>query len=142
MANKKYVGIAVIALFFVICMLSASLVLSTSKNHVASNSNTGNNSIGVNNEVTVLIQNGTFNPANLTVKVGTTVLWINKDSNIKYMVTGSGFMSPHLTEGQNFSYTFNETGNYAYYDMDHMENKKLTGTVVVQAVYLKSILFI
>lgn len=134
MANKKYVGIAVIALFFVICILSASLVLSTSKTHVVSNSNTGNGGIGTNDskEVTVLIQNGTFNPANLTVKVGTTVLWTNNDSNIKYMVTGSGFMSPHLTEGQNFSYTFNKAGNYAYYDMDHMDNKKLTGTVIVQ----------
>ena len=133
MVNKKYVGIAVIALFFVICMLSASLVLSTSKTHVTSNSNTGNNSIGVSNEVTVLIQNGTFNPANLTVKAGATVIWIVKDySNTKYMVTGSGFMSPHLTKGQNFSYTFNKTGTYAYYDMDHMDDKKLTGAVVVQ----------
>lgn len=134
MSNKKYVGIAVIALFFVICMLSASLVLSTSKTHVTSNSNTGDNCTGTNvsNEVIVLIQNGTFNPANLTVKVGTTVLWINKDSNIKYMVTGSGFMSPHLTKGQNFSYMFNKTGTYAYYDMDHMDDKKLTGAIIVQ----------
>jgi plastocyanin len=139
MANKKYVGIAVIALFFVICMLSASLVLSTSKTHVTSNSNVssvdmGDNGIDTNasNEITVLIQNGTFNPSNLTVKSGTTVLWINKDSDVKYMVTGSGFMSPHLTEGQNFSYTFNKKGTYAYYDMDHMDDKKLTGTIVVQ----------
>lgn len=139
MVNKKYVGIAVIALFFVIVMLSASLVLSTSKTHVTSNSNTGsvdmgNNSIDTNNssEVTVLIQNGTFHPSNLTVKSGTTVLWINNDSDVKYMVTGSGFMSPHLTKGQNFSYTFNKAGNYAYYDMDHMDDKKLTGTVVVK----------
>ena len=134
MANKKYVGIAVIALFFVICMLSASLVLSTSKTHVANNSNMGNNSIDTNNssEITVLIQKGTFHPSNLTVKSGTTVLWINNDSDVKYMVTGSGFMSPHLTKGQNFSYTFNKAGNYAYYDMDHMDDKKLTGTVVVK----------
>ena len=139
MANKKYVGIAVIALFFVICMLSASLVLSTSKTHVTSNSNVssvdmGDNGIDTNasGEIIVLIQNGTFNPSNLTVKSGTTVLWINKDFNVKYMVTGSGFMSPHLTEGQNFSYTFNKTGDYAYYDMDHMDNKKLTGNIIVQ----------
>ena len=140
MVSKKYVGIAVIVLFAVICILSASLVLSTSKTPAASNSNmgsmdTGNNSADTNasSEVTVLIQNGTFNPANLTVKVGTTVIWTVKDgSNTKYMVTGSGFMSPHLTGGQNFSYTFNKTGTYAYYDMDHMDNKKLTGNVVVQ----------
>ena len=139
MTNKKYVGIAVIALFFVICMLSVSLVLSTSNTHVTSNSNMGSVDMGDNgidtnasSEITVLIQNGTFNPSNLTVKSGTTVLWINNDSDAKYMVTGSGFMSPHLTEGQNFSYTFNKTGDYAYYDMDHMDNKKLTGNIIVQ----------
>ena len=135
MTNKKYVGIAVIALFFVICMLSASLVLSTSKTHVTNNSNMGDNGIDANasNKVTVLIQNGTFNPANLTVNVGATVIWIVKDdSNTKYMVTGSGFMSPHLTKGNNFSYTFDKTGTYAYYDMDHMDDKNLTGAVVVQ----------
>jgi plastocyanin len=139
MANKKYVGIAVIALFFVICVLSASLVLSTSKTHVINNSNMGSVDMGdngidtnVSNEVTVLIQNDTFSPSNLTVKSGTTVLWINKDSDVKYMVTGSGFMSPHLTKGQNFSYTFNKKSTYAYYDMDHMDDKKLTGTIVVQ----------
>ncbi len=139
MVNKKYVGIAVIALFFVIVMLSASLVLSTSKTHATNNSNLGSVDMGDNGidanikgKVTVLIQNSTFNPSNLAVKSGTTVLWINKDSNVKYMVTGSGFMSPHLTEGQNFSYMFNKTGTYAYYDMDHMDNKKLTGTIIVQ----------
>lgn len=139
MVNKKYVGIAVIVLFVITCILSASLLLSTSKTQAASNSdvnsvNMGNNGVNpsAGSEVTVLIQNGTFNPYNLTVKSGTTVLWINKDSNVRYMVTGSGFMSPHLTEGQNFSYTFNKTGNYAYYDMDHMDDKKLIGIIVVK----------
>ncbi|MGB9979182.1 cupredoxin domain-containing protein [Methanobacterium sp.] len=138
MANKKYVGIAVIVLFFVMCTISASFVMSASKTHVTKKDNinsadAGDDGIDTNmgSEITVLIQNSTFIPSNLTVKAGTTVLWINNDSDVKYMVTGSGFMSPHLTEGQNFSYTFNKTGTYAYYDMDHMDNKKLTGTIMV-----------
>ncbi len=133
MVDKKYVAIAAIVLFVVIFTISAGLVLSTSKTYVTNNGNIGAVDSGNNgSEITVIIQNGTFNPSNLTIKLGTTILWINKDSNVKYMVTGSGFMSPHLAEGQNFSYTFNKTGTYAYYDMDHMDNKKLTGTIIVQ----------
>ena len=138
MVNKKYVAIIVIAVFFIIGILSLDFVLSTSKTPITSNGNMGNNGMNTSNgtggsEATVIIQNGTFNPTNLTVKVGTTVIWIVKDnSDNKYMVTGSGFMSAHLTNGQSFSYIFNKTGTYDYYDMDHMNNKKLTGTVVVQ----------
>ena len=41
-------------------------------------------------------------------------------------------MSDDLTNGQSFSYTFNKIGTYGYYDMDHMDNKSLTGTIIVQ----------
>ncbi|MGB9979185.1 cupredoxin domain-containing protein, partial [Methanobacterium sp.] len=75
-------------------------------------------------------------------KAGTRVTWIVKDdSNNKYMVTSNAngsvegkylFMSDHLANGQSFSYTFNKIGTYGYYDMDHMDNKNLTGTIIVQ----------
>ena len=100
-------------------------------------------------QTTVTIENGTFNPANLTVKVGKTVTWIDKDptTDTKYMVTSNKtgntemenntkgmylFMSNDLTNGQSFNYTFNQTGTFDYYDMDHKNNKTLVGTIIVQ----------
>jgi plastocyanin len=100
-------------------------------------------------QTTVTIENGTFNPANLTVKVGKTVTWIDKDptTDTKYMVTSNKtgntemenntkgmylFMSNDLTNGQSFNYTFNQTGTFYYYDMDHMGDNALNGVIIVQ----------
>lgn len=134
MINKKYVAILVILLFVVIGAASGYLLLSSSKTPVntAHHNITGSDSSGL-YQVNVTIENGTFNPSNLTVKPDTTVTWVVKDdSDTKYMVTGTGFMSPHLGNGQSWSCTFKETGTHNYYDMDHMDDKKLTGTIVVQ----------
>ncbi len=93
-------------------------------------------------QATVTIQNGMFNPSTLTVKAGTNVTWINKDSNATYMVTSNQtnlFMSSNLANGQSFSYQFNKTGTYPYYDMQDMNNMSNmssmatpTGTITVQ----------
>ena len=152
MTNK----IIPIAVVLVIVVIVAALALTqTNQNTTVASSNdsmnmSDNGDMGNNSNIsstsgsvtTVVIQNGTFNPANLTVKAGTTVKWTVKgDSNTKYMVTSDAngsvdgkylFMSDDLTNGQSFSYTFNKTGTYGYYDMDHMDNKKLTGTIIVQ----------
>jgi plastocyanin len=75
----------------------------------------------------------------LTVTPGTTVVWTVNDPTGKYMVTSnktSGgmnlFMSKDLSNGQSFNYTFNQTGTFDYYDMNHMDNKNLIGSIVVQ----------
>jgi plastocyanin len=140
MVNKTHVAISVIALFVIIGVASAYFLFVVSSKTSASsdsNMNMGNDSNTINssvsgNEVTITIQNGTFNPVNLTVKAGTNVIWINKDSTIEPMVTGNGFMSPSLTNGQSFSYIFNQAGSYPYYDMNHPYNKTLTGNIIVQ----------
>jgi plastocyanin len=87
---------------------------------------------------TIIIKNGTLNPANLTVKTNTVVEWINEDPNSKYMITSKSqrqgtylFMSDHLNNGQSFSFKFIGNGTYDYYDMDHMGNNNLTGSVIV-----------
>ena len=137
MVNKQHVAITVIALFVIIGVSSAYFLLTVSSKTSAtsdSNMNIVNNSNSSNisgNEVTVTIQNGTFNPVNLTVKAGTNVTWINKDSTVDPMITGSGFMSPTLTNGKSFSYIFNQAGTYPYYDMNHPDNKTLTGNIIV-----------
>jgi Plastocyanin len=150
--TNKIIPIAVILVVVVIVAALAltqtnpnTTVASSNDSMNMSNGDMGNNgnvSNGVGANTTVLIENGTFNPANLTVKAGTTVIWTVKDnSDTKYMVTSDAngsvegkylFMSDDLTNGQSFRYTFNKTGTYGYYDMDHMDDKKLTGTIIVQ----------
>ena len=150
--TNKIIPIAVI-LVVVVIVAALALTQTNPNTTVASSNNSMNMSNGdmgnngnVSNSteanVTVLIENGTFNPANLTVKAGTIVRWVVKDnSDNKYMVTSDAngsvdgkylFMSDDLTNGQSFRYMFNKTGTYGYYDMDHMDDKKLTGTIIVQ----------
>jgi amicyanin len=81
---------------------------------------------------TVTIQNFAFQPANLQVKVGTTVTWTNQDT-APHTVTfrDSGMTgSAILQKGQSFSYTFNKVGTFAYYCQVH---PGMTAQVVVTA---------
>jgi plastocyanin len=66
---------------------------------------------------TVAIQNFAFQPANLQVKVGTTVTWTNNDT-APHTVTfrdNSLKSSGILRHGDRYSYTFSTTGTFAYY---------------------------
>ena len=125
--------IAVIVIILGVLTLSGSF---TAVNKGNSNNSTVNNDT----QATVVIENGTFNPRNLTVKSGTTVVWKVNEPSGKYMVTsnksgnqeGYFFMSDDLVNGQTFSYTFHGNGTYDYYDMDNMDNMNLTGTIIVQ----------
>ena len=143
MTNKI---IPIVVILVIVVIVAALALTQTNQNTAVASSNdsmnTGSNGSAGTSEATVIIENGTFNPANLTVKAGTTVKWtVNDNSNIKYMVTSDAngsvegkylFMSNDLTNGQSFSYTFNKTGTYGYYDMNHMDNKSLVGTIIVQ----------
>ena len=66
------------------------------------------------------IQNLAYRPANIQVRVGTTVTWTNQD-NVPHSVTFKNGMkdSGLLSQGQSFSYTFNTPGTYQYYCTVH-----------------------
>ena len=66
------------------------------------------------------IQNFAYQPANMQVRVGTTVTWTNQD-NVPHSVTFKNGMkdSGLLSQGQSFSYTFNTPGTYQYYCTVH-----------------------
>ncbi len=68
----------------------------------------------------VSIQNFAYQPANMQVRVGTTVTWTNQD-NVPHSVTFKNGMkdSGLLSQGQSFSYTFNTPGTYQYYCTVH-----------------------
>ncbi len=80
---------------------------------------------------TVNIDNFTFGPVELTVKVGTTVTWANSD-DIPHTVVSidhTTFKSKVLDTDQTFSFTFTKPGEYAYFCSLHPH---MTGKVIVQ----------
>jgi plastocyanin len=80
----------------------------------------------------VKIDNFNFGPAELTVPVGTTVSWTNRD-DIPHTVVSADepkvFKSKVLDTDEKFSFTFSKAGTYPYYCSIH---PKMTGKVIVQ----------
>ena len=79
----------------------------------------------------VKIDNFTFNPQQVTVKVGTTVTWTN-DDDIPHLVVSQTplFKSNALDTNDTFSFTFTTPGSYAYFCSLHPH---MTGSIVVEA---------
>ena len=74
-----------------------------------------------------------FFPAEITVPVGTTVVWRNL-SDIPHDATArnNSFASPQLTKGQDFSFTFNTPGEIPYYcSVSGHEDAGMIGVVKV-----------
>lgn len=80
----------------------------------------------------VKIDNFSFAPVALTVAVGTTVTWTNRD-DIPHTVVSTddpkAFKSKVLDTDEKFSYTFTTAGTYPYFCSVH---PKMTGSVVVK----------
>ena len=78
----------------------------------------------------VKIDNFSFGPGTLTVPVGTTVTWTNRDDIPHTVVSTEGvFKSKVLDTDEKFSFTFSEAGSYPYFCSIH---PKMTGKVVAQ----------
>ena len=79
--------------------------------------------------VEVKIDNFRFGPGTLTVLVGTTVTWTNRDDMPHTVVSADGvFRSGVLDTDETFSFTFRNTGTFPYFCSLH---PKMTGKVVV-----------
>jgi plastocyanin len=80
---------------------------------------------------TVLIQNFRFKPAHITIKRGTKVRWINKDSTTHTATANNGrsFDSGRLGEGQRYTHTFKSAGKKRYHCEIHPD---MRGSVVVK----------
>ena len=80
----------------------------------------------------VTIDNYTFSPGTLTVPVGTTVTWTNRDNEVHTVTADDNpptFKSPGLDTDDIFSFTFNKAGTYAYHCSLHPH---MTGKIFVQ----------
>ena len=79
----------------------------------------------------VSIDNFAFAPATLTVKVGGTVTWTNRDEEPHTVAANDGsFHSPGMGTGATFSHTFASAGTFDYVCSIH---PMMHGTVVVTA---------
>jgi plastocyanin len=80
----------------------------------------------------VKIDNFSFGPTALTVPVGTTVTWTNRDDIPHTVVSNDDaktFKSKVLDTDEKFSFTFSKAGTYPYFCSIH---PKMTGKVIVQ----------
>jgi plastocyanin len=85
--------------------------------------------------VQVVMKNTSFQPAQITVKVGTTVTWVNDDPVAHTVSSGTRsqptnlFDSGNVGPGQSFSFTFDQPGTYDYFCKIH---PGMDGVVIVQ----------
>ena len=78
----------------------------------------------------VTIDNFSFSPATITVPVGTTITWTNRDDVPHTVVnTDQAFKSKALDTDEKFSHTFDKAGTYSYFCSIH---PKMTGKVIVE----------
>ena len=81
----------------------------------------------------VVIDNFSFNPPRLTVRVGTRVTWINRD-DVPHTATSTrkprAFDSRTLDTDEKFSHVFTKPGTYEYFCALH---PKMTAKIIVTA---------
>ena len=81
-------------------------------------------------QLEVKIDNFTFGPQKLTVKVGDTVTWINEDDIPHTVVSTGHFRSKALDTEDKYSFTFTTPGTFEYFCGLHPH---MQGSIVVEA---------
>ncbi|MBI2669115.1 cupredoxin domain-containing protein [Candidatus Woesearchaeota archaeon] len=67
----------------------------------------------------VVIENFKFSPADLEIKAGDTVEWVNKDGVAHTVTLGNGEFDEKVSVGATVTHTFTDAGNYAYHCSFH-----------------------
>lgn len=81
-----------------------------------------------NNESSINIANFSFSPKELKIVTGTKVTWTNNDS-APHQIISNTFNSEILSNGQSFSFVFNNKGSYDYHCAIH---PSMTGKIIVE----------
>jgi plastocyanin len=80
-------------------------------------------------EIKITIDNFTFSPAELKLKVGDTVTWTNHDDIPHTVVSAGKFRSKTMDTDNTFSFTFTSAGDYKYFCSLHPH---MTGMIKVE----------
>ena len=126
MKQKNYLTIALaLSILFLSCSKDeGSLVESNNKTVHAAGSGTPITGSGnqTNYTTRVTIQNSAFNPSEVTVMVGGSILWVNSDEIVHTVTADDGsFDSGDLEPGGAFGFTFNKVGPNPYHCKYHKE---------------------
>jgi len=135
-SKKTVVWIGVAGLVAVVLIVAVAIAHSHKKSATSASSTQSNSSSTPPNSnqsvhtTSVAIENFAFNPASVTVKVGTTVTWTNRDSS-QHTVTGEGEGGPRsqpLKKNDSYTFTFSRPGTFKYVCTFHAT---MHGTVIV-----------
>jgi plastocyanin len=94
--------------------------------------NSANNEPPALNEI--FMQNMAFTPADMSITVGTTIKWTNKDGTAHTVTNGTPgsplglFDSGNIAPNGDFTFTFNKAGTYKYFCRIH---PMMIGTITV-----------
>ena len=80
-------------------------------------------------DINVTIDNFTFTPPELKLKVGDTVTWTNHDDIPHTVVSAGKFRSKTMDTDNSFSFTFTSAGDYKYFCSLHPH---MTGMIKVE----------
>jgi plastocyanin len=81
------------------------------------------------NGTNIAITNFAFNPADITVPAGTTIIWTNMDGVAHTVVADDGsWKSENIAQGDTYSHTFSQAGIYLYHCGVH---PSMTGKITV-----------
>lgn len=80
-------------------------------------------------DIFVTIDDHTFIPQNVRIKVGDRITWRNEDSDPHSIHSGYDFNSDALENGDSYSYQFEDLGTYDYECGIHPDMK---GEVIVE----------
>ena len=115
--NVWIASFAAVVMIAIVVLLAGSPIVTANDQSSAANAD-------------VKIDNFSFGPQTVTVPVGSTVTWTNRDDIPHTSVSTDGlFKSKVMDTDEKFSYTFAKAGTYPYYCSIH---PKMTGQVVVK----------
>ena len=81
---------------------------------------------------TVLVMDGSFSPATLAVRAGTTVRWVSRSQILHTTTSFDGLWdSPNISHDQSYAFTFATPGEYRYLCRQHLL-QGMIATVVVK----------
>jgi plastocyanin len=116
--NRRDFGIAVVATMLLPVSMARAEDVAAKAEGVAARAG----------DVAVHIDNFVFEPAQLNVKVGTTVTWTNRDDIPHTVVCAGKFRSKAMDTDGTFSFTFTDAGEYKYFCSLHPH---MTGSIKV-----------
>ncbi len=81
----------------------------------------------------IWLQYKSFNPSMLSVAVGTTITFTNKDNADHWVKSSTGlFSSGKISSGDSYTYTFSTAGDYNFYCPYHSNIPAEQGSIHVQ----------